>query len=123
MKHLLFIIAVLLSFFQAGRAQTAQSDTEEEGFYATFRVQVGAATQPLPKAHKLFTELPDVEEIPFDDGYYRYYCGKFETFFKAETFMNNEVKPKGYPQAYIVAFHKGKRYTVDEAIDLIYGDE
>lgn len=103
-------------------AQNALQNAEEDGYYATFRVQVAAAAKPLNKNHRLFTDFKEVEGVPFDDGYTRYLVGKFETFHEADTFRKDSVVNRGYKQAYIIALHKGKRYTVDEAIELIYAD-
>jgi len=111
-------LALLLNLFLlAGQFVFSQSENN-----VVFRIQLAASKTALAKTHKLFIDLPETEGVKFDDGYIRYYIGQFETFFEAKTFISEVLKPKGYNEAYVMAFNNGKLITVDEAIDIIYAE-
>ena len=114
------IILVVLLLFSADRLLA--QDTEDN-LGIVFKVQVSAAGKPLPKGHQLYIDFPELEEIHFDDGYYRYYVGSFEGYYAAKEFLTDVVKPKGYSGAYVMALRGKERMTADQAILLIYGDE
>ena len=94
----------------------------QEEYEFTFRIQIAASDKSLSKTAKLYKDIPEVEGVKFEDGYYRYFFGKYETFYSAKEGLQ-AVQEKGYQDAYIICMHKGKRLTVDEAIMLIYGEE
>jgi len=102
------IITLLVSFGQ-------------DNHIVVFRIQLGTATK-MPDNNSLFKKhFADAEGVMLEDSMIRIYTGKYETFHEAEEILP-AVKAKGYKFAYIVAFHKGKRITVDEAMQIIYGD-
>ena len=108
------ILAIIVSFIFS-------PDLVQDEYEFTFRIQVAASSKPLSKSSKLYKDLPEIEGVKFEDGYIRYFYGKYETFYSAKNDLGI-VKEKGYKDAYIICIHKGKRLTVDEAIDMIYSD-
>lgn len=87
----------------------------------TFKIQLAALPQAPKPASKIFADFPKAESIDLKDGMIRVYTGHFETYQEAK-FELDSVKHKGYPTAYIVGFHQNKRISVDEAMEIIYGD-
>lgn len=114
---ILFVIS-LLFFAERTFAQGA-----DDNLGIVFKIKLSAATKPLPKDHKLYIDFPELEEIYFDDGYYRYYLGNFEGYYAAMEHLDDVVKPKGYADAYVMALRGKEQMTADKAILLIYGDE
>lgn len=111
----------MLLFVTLGLQASAQDTEENLGI--VFKIQLSASGKPLPRDHKLYMDFPELEEIHFDDGYYRYYVGGFEGYFAAKEYLTDVVKPKGYESAYVMALRGKERMTADQAIDIIYGDE
>lgn len=107
-------------FLMLGLSTTVHA--QEDNLGIVFKIQVSASTKPLPKTHKLYQDFPMLEEIYFDDGYYRYYAISFEGYHAAKNYLDEQVKPKGYPSAYVMALKDKERMTADEAIMLIYGE-
>ena len=93
-----------------------------EDYEYTWRIQVAASKSPIAKNAKIYTALWDVEGVKGEDGYYRYFVGKYETFYQAKEDLT-KVQEAGYKSAYIICIHKGKRMSVDDAIMEIYGEE
>lgn len=114
----LFLVVSLLFGAEQLHAQGA-----EDNLGIVFKVKLSAASKPLPKDHKLYVDFPELEEIYFDDGYYRYYVGNFEGYYAAMDFLDDVVKAKGYKDAYVMALRGKEQMTADKAILLIYGDE
>ena len=86
-----------------------------------FRVQIAASAKPISKSNKIYKDFEDASEIWFEDGYYRYFVGEYESYHEAGLRLE-KVKSKGYKGAYPICIHDGKRLTVDEAIMLMYGE-
>ena len=117
MKRFLSILACLLLVAVSHAQDKGKAKPVNLGI--VFRVQVGASTSPLPKTHKLFKDFPDLEGVSFPDGYIRYMTGSFESLYAAQQHVD-EVKAKGYKDAYVTALQGKKRMTPDEAIGIIY---
>ena len=114
----LLIVVSLLFFTERTFAQGA-----EDNLGIVFKIKLSASNNPLPKDHKLYVDFPELEEIHFDDGYYRYYLGNFEGYYAAKEHLDAVVKPKGYKDAYVMALRGKEQMTADKAILLIYGEE
>ena len=118
MKTLTLSVAFLFFFFcEKSFSQGNVVDTEY-----TFRIKIAASKTPISKTSKLFKDFAEAEGMDFPDGYIRYFVGKFETYHQAKDRLE-DVKAKGYSDAYVICIHDGKILTVDQAIDAIYGDE
>jgi hypothetical protein len=93
----------------------------QDNHTVVFRIQLGTATK-MPDNNSPFRKhFADVEGVMLEDSIIRVYTGKYETYNEAREVLP-AVQAKGYKFAYVVAFHKGKRITVDEAMQIIYGD-
>jgi N-acetylmuramoyl-L-alanine amidase len=67
----------------------------------------------VPITDKAFKGIKEVEVYEYN-GAYRYVSGRFLT--KAEAVARqNELRNKGYKDAFIIAFINGKRGTVKQA--------
>jgi hypothetical protein len=84
-----------------------------------FRIQLGTATKMPDAGSKAVKDFPDVEGIKLEDGVIRLYTGKYETFSETEDHVKLAIS-KGYKYAAVVAFYKGKRISVDKALEIIY---
>jgi len=108
----LFVVLLLLNFLTA---------FSQEEHHVVFRIQLGTASK-MPDNNSLFKKhFSDAEGVMLEDSIIRIYTGNYETYNEAKEHLP-AVKEKGYKYAYVVAFHKGKRITVDEAMQIIYGD-
>ena len=86
-----------------------------------FTVQVAAAKNPIAKTNKMFGDMPNLEEVQGEDGYYRYFTGNFKAYHSAEDYLKR-VKSMGYDDAFVLAINNGsERIPADKAIELIYG--
>lgn len=78
-----------------------------------FSVQFSTLNKKVPVTDKAFKGIKEVEVYEYN-GAYRYVSGRFLT--KAEAVARqNEVRNKGYKDAFIIAFINGKRGTVKQA--------
>ena len=77
-----------------------------------YKVQVGAFRNPLPQDH--FKEFAPISGEQLANGITRYMVGYFNEFDGALE-ARNQIRPTGYPDAYIVAYCNGERITIDRA--------
>lgn len=111
-----YLLLIFLSILTCGSLQ-AQNDLD-----IYFTVQIAAAKNPIPKTNKVFGDMPNLNEMKFPDGYYRYFSGNFMAPHFAEDYLK-KVKAMGYEDAYIVAIkNQDQRISEEEAIELIYGE-
>lgn len=111
----------LLFLFVLGSMKTLHAQTDDN-LGVVFKVQVAASENAIAKSNKLYQDFPELEEILFEDGYYRYYAATFEGYHQALDYLDQQVKPLGYPGAYVIGLQGRRRMTADEAIMLIYGE-
>jgi len=78
-----------------------------------FKIQITSSSKPVPVVKENFKGLNEIQEI-FNDGIYRYYYSRFNTYNEANT-AQKKVREL-YPDAFIVAFRNGKKIPVSEAI-------
>ncbi|MEX0810858.1 MAG: hypothetical protein WD048_01495 [Chitinophagales bacterium] len=113
MKYSIVCLFVLFLFLQV----KAQGELD-----IYFTVQLAAVKNPIPKTNKLFSDMPNLEEVKFEDGFYRYFSGNFMAHHFAQDYLK-KVHAMGYEDAFILAIKDGKeRLTAEEAIELIYGE-
>lgn len=87
-----------------------------------FTIQIAAAKQAIPKTNKIFGDMPNVEEMKFEDNFYRYFSGNFKAYHFAEDYLK-KVKAMGYGDAFILGIKDGnQRISSEKAIELIFGD-
>jgi N-acetylmuramoyl-L-alanine amidase len=81
---------------------------------AIFKVQIASSTNKIaPKSYN-FKGLKGVERVKVG-VYYKYYLGKTESYIKIKS-LKRKAQKKGYRSAFIVAFKKGKKIAVKEAL-------
>jgi len=79
-----------------------------------FKVQIASSTNKIaPKSYN-FKGLKGVERVKIGT-YYKYYLGKTESYTKIKS-LKLKAKRKGYRSAFIVAFKKGKKVAVKDAL-------
>lgn len=107
------------------------SFVEEDAFYeaykllytdnkVTFRVQIGAFSKPV--SPKLFKEIPNVLVIPGADGLTRYISGSYDNIADAAA-HRVDLLLKGYEGAFVTAYKKGQRVSLEEAGATMVKDE
>ena len=79
-----------------------------------FRVQIETSSTKIPPTAKNFNELTIYEY--FQDGLYKYTAGEFINDFKEANAFKNELREKGFKNAFIVAFYNGERIGLEEAL-------
>lgn len=77
-----------------------------------YKVQVGAFRNPLPQDH--FKEFAPISGEKLPNGITRFMVGYFNQFDAAQD-ARNQIRPKGYPDAYVVAYCNGERISTNEA--------
>jgi N-acetylmuramoyl-L-alanine amidase len=82
-----------------------------------FKVQIATTSDQLELIPDNFRGLKDVE-VYEAGGLYRYTVGKATSFSEAAS-IREELKEKGYIDAFVVAFLDGKRISVGEATRLV----
>lgn len=112
-----------LTYRNAGRvSELSTSFIEEDAFYeaykllyaddkVTFRVQIGAFSKPV--SPKLFKEIPNVLVIPGADGLTRYISGSYDNMHDAAA-HRVDLLLKGYEGAFVTAYKKGNRISLEE---------
>lgn len=91
------------------------SPVKKEGLI--FKVQIATTSDKLELTPDNFNGLEDVE-VYEAGGLYRYTVGNAPSFDVA-TSIREEIKKKGYQDAFVVAFLDGKRISVGEATRLL----
>jgi|GEM_PF-5644596 len=83
-----------------------------------YHIQLGAFSKKLD--HDSFGAVSPIyyEEI-VNKGLFKYYAGLFFSY-KAAGDAHIIIKSRGYPDSFIVAFHKGEQISVDEARQIEY---
>ncbi|MDO9040615.1 MAG: hypothetical protein Q7U65_04540, partial [Bacteroidota bacterium] len=103
-------------FYQTA-PQKIENKTEATGG-VLYKIQIGAFKAKIPdSANKLIKKLSlirNVENYVDDNGVKIFTTGNLRIYDEAVT-MQNQVKQEGIKNAIIVAYHNGKRITVNEA--------
>ncbi len=82
-----------------------------------FRVQVETASKKMATNLDRFRGLSVWEYV--QDGLYKYTVGAFENDFKSANEYKNEMRERGFPHAFVVAFQNNERISIDQALKLI----
>lgn len=78
-----------------------------------FAVQVGAFRNPIPQDH--FRGFAPIRGEVVRDGITRYSAGLFTAFDRANS-AKNEIRGKGYSDAFVVAYLNGERIALNRAL-------
>jgi len=79
-----------------------------------FKIQLGVGSTPLETAAYNFKGLEGVERVQ-DGNLYRYFFGNTSDYIKIQD-LHRKAKDQGFPEAFIVAFQKGKRISIETAL-------
>jgi len=82
-----------------------------------FRIQITSISKDISVHDKKFSGLSDVWSYQKDNAF-KYTAGRETTLEGAKSLLD-EVRKKGFPDAFIVAFYKGERITIDEAKNIL----
>ncbi len=81
-----------------------------------FKVQIETSEKKIALNTLKFKSLP-VEEY-MQDNLYKYTVGAFKNDIKAANVYKNEMREKGFSNAFVVAFQNGQRVNLEKAIKL-----
>ncbi len=86
----------------------------------TFKIQLGALKKPVLEkiTDEKFKDLKDVEKQTTVSGSIRYSTGSFSRYDAAEKYQN-ELKEKGFNDAFIIATFKNEIISIQEAMELL----
>lgn len=84
-----------------------------------FKVQIATSSEKLALTPDNFNGLEGVDSY-FAGDLYRYTYGKKQDF-EEITKVQNEVRSKGFKDAFVVAFRDGERISVSQALHLVKG--
>ena len=82
-----------------------------------FRVQIETYSKKTSTNLDRFRGLSIWEYL--QDGLYKYTAGAFENDFKSANEYKNEMRERGFPHAFVVAFQNGERISIDQALKQI----
>ena len=83
-----------------------------------FRIQIRSSKNPIYLAPVNFRGLKNVEEY-FDDGIYKYVFGAAYDYGYARDVLLNQMRSKGFKDAFIVVFMEGNKISVKKALELL----
>jgi N-acetylmuramoyl-L-alanine amidase len=96
--------------------QNSPTTVEPTKELVTFRIQIETSEVILAKNAARFKGYEVMEYQ--QDGFYKYTTGQFENDFKGANAFKNELRQKGFPNAFVVAFQNGERINLEKAIKL-----
>jgi N-acetylmuramoyl-L-alanine amidase len=96
--------------------QNTTTTVETKKDLVTFRIQIETSEVKLASNAPRFKGLEVMEYQ--QDGFFKYTCGQFENDFKGANVYKNELRQKGFPNAFVVAFQNGERINLEKAIKL-----
>lgn len=96
--------------------QNLPTTVEANKELVTFRIQIETSEVKLAKNAARFKGFEVMEYQ--QDGFFKYTTGQFENDFKAANTYKNELRQKGFPNAFVVAFQNGERINLEKAIKL-----
>lgn len=81
-----------------------------------FRVQIETSETKIPSNSSRFKGRTVLEYK--QDNLFKYTTGEFVNDFKGANTLKNELRQKGFPNAFVVAFQNGERISLEKAIKL-----
>ncbi len=96
--------------------QNLPSTVEPTKELVIFRIQIETSEVKLAKNAARFKGFEVMEYQ--QDGFFKYTTGQFENDFKTANAYKNELRQKGFPNAFVVAFQNGERINLEKAIKL-----
>ena len=83
-----------------------------------FTVQLGAATKPTSKDRDRYKKVEDLVERDGEDGMTRFTAGNYTSLDRA-ILAQNEMRTRGFKDAFVTAYSREKRITIKEALELL----
>ncbi|MFT6747114.1 MAG: N-acetylmuramoyl-L-alanine amidase [Glaciecola sp.] len=84
------------------------------------KVQITSSSKKIPLNSRKFSKVKGVEEF-VDKEMYKYSVGQFEEFKEASK-AQKEAREKGFKDAFLIAFYKGKKISIRKAREIISGE-
>lgn len=97
------------------KSEKTSTNVESKKSNVVFRVQVYSSAQKLSGKYPKFKPIKHVIEKQVNNEY-KYYSGDFQTFAEALEEQNN-MRKKGFKDAFVVGFENEQKISVKEAID------
>lgn len=94
-------------------AQPQMEEIKEEMSDLVYRVQLATLSTQVPLRDQRFNGLWPIYMIE-SDGYYKYAYGSCKTMSEAQK-LKDEAAEKGFDTAFVVAYYKGDRISIDQA--------
>lgn len=107
---------------QAAKSNTGELSTEtrlrKQDMSPRFEVQIGAFTKGLASAVRLKKKFGIRESIRSEmaDNFSKFMVGKHQAYKEARKHRDEMVSTNGVKSSFVVAYHNGKRITVQEAL-------
>ena len=83
-----------------------------------FKIQIYISKDPIYLAPANFKGLENVEEY-MDGGLYKYTSGESSDLDYANNVLLNDLRGVGFRDAFVVAFYKNKRITLERAMEIL----
>lgn len=99
-----------------GSTSTTDVKVEAKDQDVYFRVQIETSETKISPTAAKFKGV-SVKEYQ-QDNLYKYTAGDFKNDFKSATSLKNELRAKGFSNAFVVAFQNGERINLEKAIKL-----
>ncbi len=107
----------VLMLAEKGKSVSSQPITyKKEKEEIIYKVQFKSSWKKIPLNSKKFKGLPPVDYY-FNDGFYKYTIGKCSSPEECAEYMKIAIE-KGYIDAFIVAFYKKNRITLEKAEEI-----
>tara|TARA_R110002167_G_scaffold106905_3_gene273889 strand:- start:16214 stop:17323 length:1110 start_codon:yes stop_codon:yes gene_type:complete len=106
---------VKVKSFEISKVKESKNDTESKNDIE-YKVQLASGRSFISTESYNFKGLKDVERVEVGN-YYKYYYGNTSHYKDVQESLNT-AKSKGYTSAFIVAFKKGEKISVNEAVKM-----
>ncbi len=104
-------------FAENGKDRTSVIFAEEYSAKSdlVYKIQIGVFKEINPKWMQQLSDLGNIEQVPVEGKeLLKIFIGPYPTYESAKSFMD-KVLQRGLEDAFIIAFHKGKPVTLEEA--------
>jgi N-acetylmuramoyl-L-alanine amidase len=95
----------------ADASKLLSSKPDESGVY--YRVQIASSDKAYPADYEKFKDIPDILYYQVN-SIYKYTAGNYREQAPAVQ-LQNQLRKKGFPDAFVVAFRDGKRIPLNDA--------